>query len=76
MRKWIDCKDRLPPDGVYVLCLDDGYNYIQQNMIPAQEDIYAAAYDENQKFFTTNYWEDHDWMSTCKPTHWTYLPEF
>lgn len=70
---WINCSERMPEVGEYVLCLDNGEKY--QNCIPDHDDIYTASYCDRLGSFTTEYWGDHDWMSKRNPTHWAPLPD-
>lgn len=70
MSQWISVENKMPEDGVYVLCTDEDV----RKMFPAADDIYIAAWDEKQKFWTTEYWGDHDWMSKVNPVYWAALP--
>ncbi|MEA5104711.1 DUF551 domain-containing protein [Pantoea sp. S18] len=70
MSQWVSVEKEMPDDGVYVLCTDEDV----AKMLPAADEVYTAAWDESQKFWTTEYWGDHDWMSQCTPLYWAPLP--
>ncbi|MGY6030688.1 DUF551 domain-containing protein [Phytobacter sp. AG2a] len=69
--KWIPVSEQMPPDGEYVLCVDDEK---ANEHIPAHDDIYTAAWDPFLGSFTTKYWGDYDFLSKATPTHWHPLP--
>lgn len=70
MSQWVSVKDKMPEDGVDVLCTDEDV----KKMMPAPDEIYTAAWDDNQKFWTTEWWGDHDWMCKVNPLYWAPLP--
>lgn len=70
MSEWISVKERLPEEGVSVICLDNG----NPNYIPANDDIYVAAWCSRLGSFTDEYMGDHDFLGKRSPTHWMPLP--
>jgi hypothetical protein len=62
MTQWVDCKERLPTPGEYVLTYcNDGGDYLDRYII-------ASVTDEN-------IWNDNDYYDVSGITHWQPLPE-
>lgn len=71
MSKWISVDKKMPEDGVYVLCTDEDVT----KLLPASDEVYTAAWDDGQSFWTTEYWGDYDFMNKVNPKFWAYLPD-